>query len=67
MKTIILAGKTVDCVCACFHLSLNYRELWMGTSLTVLWFGVWALYCRRRGSGPWSGKPRSHMSKKFFN
>ena len=30
MKTIILAGKTVDCVCACCHLSLSYRELWMG-------------------------------------
>lgn len=66
MKTIILAGKTVDCVCACFHLSLNYRELWMGDFPDSPVVRSLRFYCRRRGFHPWSGKLRSHMSKKFF-
>lgn len=66
MKTIILAGKTVDCVCACCHLSLNYRELWMGDFPDSPVVRRLRFYCRRRGFCPWSGKLRSHTSKKFF-
>lgn len=67
MKTIILAGKTVDCVCACCHLSLDCRDLWMGDFPGSPVVRSLRFHCRRRGFPPWAGKLRSHMSKKIFN
>lgn len=47
MKTIILAGKTVDCVCACVICHLTTENCGWGTSLAVQWLGA----CASTGGG----------------